>query len=91
MDTYELVGNGICKFYEEYGLPDTTYVVCFFEQKYTFEEDWDKEIELAYIKNGDVYFDTDFCEGQTEMRNLVIKELYEILNDYRVIIIEKGE
>lgn len=91
MDTYELVGNGVRKFYEEYGLTDTTYVVCFFEQKYNFDEDWDKESELAYVKNGDVYFDSDFCEGQTEMCNLVIKELYEILDYYRATIIEKGE
>lgn len=62
-------------------------VVVFFEQKYEHEISWNEEWVIAtpYSSSNadDAIFDTDFCEGQTEVRGIKIADLDDVIDFYR--------
>ena len=71
-DLYDIVGDKIIEFC------DKTYygeIVCSFEQSYDGVE-WTKETEFAYFENcTELWFENDWNEGQTYIRNLRIWHL----------------
>ena len=69
---YDIVGDKIIEFCEKTYYGD---IICSFEQSYNGEE-WTKEVEFASFENGtDLYYESDWNEGQTHLRNLRIWHL----------------
>lgn len=83
-DSYEIVADEIRKFWRETH-PQT--VIAFFDQKYDYESKWERHNELASpivdwdYKN--IEYEYDFCEGQTDVRNVHIASLEEVSEFYR--------
>ena len=83
MDNYDIVADKVRSFWKE------TYpqvVIAFFFQKYNFESEWEYCTELIYPHGSDDYdtviFHTDFWEGQTEIKDIKILPLDEIIEFY---------
>lgn len=60
-------------------------VAVFFWQKYDFETEWEFVKTTAYTPDFDgdiVIFNTDFCEGQTDVKDVTIVPLYDVLTYY---------
>ena len=71
-DLYDFVGDRIREFCDKTYYAD---IVCSFEQSYDGKE-WTKEVEFASFENGtDLYYENDWNEGQTHIRNLRIWHL----------------
>ena len=71
-DLYDFVGDRIREFCDKTYYAD---IVCSFEQSYDGKE-WTKEVEFANFENGtDLYYENDWNEGQTHIRNLRIWHL----------------
>lgn len=83
MNTYDIVADKVRSFWKETYPQD---VVAFFFQKYSFESEWEYCRELIYPHGSDDYdtviFHSDFCEGQTEIKNIKIVPLDEIIESY---------
>ena len=83
-DSYEIVADEIRKFWRK-TYPQT--VIAFFDQKYDYESKWEQLNELAFqMDYGDyknVEYQYDFCEGQTDVRNVHIASLEEVVEFYR--------
>lgn len=83
-DSYEIVADEIRKFWRK-TYPQT--VIAFFDQKYDYESKWEQLNELAFqMDDGDyknVEYQYDFCEGQTDVRNVHIASLEEVMEFYR--------
>lgn len=83
-DSYEIVADEIRKFWRK-TYPQT--VIAFFDQKYDYESKWEQLNELAFpISDSDyknVEYQYDFCEGQTDVRNIHIVSLEEVSEFYR--------
>ncbi len=84
MDSYNTIEEMVRCFWK------TTYpqtVIAFFFQKYDFESEWEYCEELIYPHGSDDYdmvvFHNDFCEGQTEVKDIRIVPLDEIILFYR--------
>ena len=87
-NTYDIVAEVVKKLWSETHKQD---VVAFFEQKYNWDNHW-YEIEciVRYNEDGDpcvMEFDWDFCEGQTDIRNLYVIPLTDVLKGYRSIFV----
>jgi hypothetical protein len=82
--SYEIVADEIRKFWRK-TYPQT--VIAFFDQKYDHESEWERHNELASpIGDNDyknVEYEYDFCEGQTDVRNVHIASLEEVTEFYR--------
>ena len=79
----DIVAETVKKFWDEHKEVGT--VVCFFDQKYEYEEEWDHVRVLAEPYQGDwdvVEFEWDFYEGQTEIKNIKIAFLDDILDKF---------
>lgn len=75
-DLYDIVAKAVCDFCD-----DTYYSTCIvrFEQSYDCLM-WTEETEIVFFENcTDLVFDTDWCEGQTYIRNLQICHLDEVI------------
>lgn len=76
-NTYALVGEFVRKFWEMNRREDDVLVS--FEQKYSFETQWDHITAVASPYYGchedsttpTVVFNFDFCEGETDFRNFM--------------------
>ena len=74
-NSYDIVADAVRKFWEETYVQD---VIAFFYQKYDFDSDneWIWHEEYIYPQSSYDYetvnFQTDFCEGQTCVKDLVI-------------------
>lgn len=83
MDSYDIVAEMVRCFWKK-TYPQT--VVAFFRQKYDFESEWEYHEELIYPHGSDDYetviFHSDFCEGQTDVKDVKIVPLEEILDFY---------
>lgn len=79
----DIIADAVRKYWNETHPRD---VVVFFEQKYEHEFSWDKEWAIATpysSSNADtVIFNTDFCEGQTEVRDIKIADLDDVIDYY---------
>ena len=87
MDSYDIVADAVRKYWNEVS-HYTCDVIAFFYQKYDFEsdKDWRFEQELCMPhSSGDfntVEFLDDFCEGETEVKDIRIVPLDDILDYY---------
>lgn len=71
-DLYAIVGDKIIEFCDKTYYSD---IVISFEQSYDGKE-WTKEVEFASFENcTDLYYENDWNEGQTHIRNLRIWHL----------------
>ena len=66
-------------------------VVAFFWQKYDYDEKWEWCEEVVFCKSDSDYeevsFLNDFCEGQTQVKDIKIAPLTEIIEHYSKTII----
>lgn len=83
-NSYDIVADEIIKFWKK------TYpqiVIAFFDQKYDYESRWEQHNELAFPVGDWDYenmeYQYDFCEGQTDVRNIHIASLEEVTEFYR--------
>lgn len=85
-NSYEIVADEIRKFWRK-TYPQT--VIAFFDQKYDYESEseWEQHNELVSpigdydYKN--MEFECDFCEGQTDVKDVHIASLREVMEFYR--------
>lgn len=84
MDNYTIIADMVRSFWKA-TYPQT--VIVFFFQKFDFESEWEYCEELVYPHGSDDYdsvvFHNDFCEGQTEVKDIRIVSLDEIIQFYR--------
>ena len=61
-------------------------VVAFFYQKYAWDDKWEWHEELVECHGSDDYenmtFLSDFCEGQTEVKDVTIVSLHDVTAFY---------
>lgn len=82
----EIIAEAIVKFYKEHKelwVFDTEKkLVVVFDQKYEFEDKWEHDWSLITYdcKKDLVISEDDFCEGQTEVKNIKIYDLYDVLD-----------
>lgn len=81
--TYDIVGDKIREFWRK---NHTQEVIAFFSQKYAHEKDWEFCAELALPQSSSdletVIFETDFWEGQEEVKDIEIVPLEDIIDFY---------
>lgn len=85
MNSYDIIADAVRKYWKE-DMP--IKVVAFFYQKYDFESDdeWEWCEELVYPNGSDdwktVIFHSDFCEGETCVKDVKIVALDTITQYY---------
>lgn len=92
-DSYEIIGDAVREFWKQEGFADN--VIVFFNQKYSNEKEW-KHCQELVMCNSDTDFENvtflfDFCEGQTEVSNIHIKTLEDVVNFYYNLIYKNGD
>lgn len=84
MDSSDIIANHVRDFWND---NYACGVVVFFKQKYVYEKEWDDCYVIASPASSDddqtVVFDTDFCEGQTDVKDVNIVSLDEIIDFYK--------
>lgn len=92
MDSYDVIAGAV-KDYWKVNYPQD--VVAFFQQKYSWDDKWERCEELVECHGSDDYenmtFLFDFCEGQTEVKDVVIIPLREVTAFYYKRKIENHE
>ena len=92
MDSYDVIAGAV-KDYWKVNYPQD--VVAFFQQKYSWDDKWARCEELVECHGSDDYenmtFLSDFCEGQTEVKDVVIIPLREVTAFYYKGKIENHE
>lgn len=91
-DSYDAVAKAVKDYWKESYPQD---VIVFFWQKYSWDNSWVKCEELVECINSinyeTVIFHSDFCEGQTDVKDIVIVPLHEVTAFYYKRKIEKCE
>lgn len=83
-DSYEIIGDAVREYWKKecFAVP----VIVFFSQKYSHEKEWEHCEELVMCHSDTdfehVEFLSDFCEGQTDVANIHIKELDKVTDFY---------
>ena len=92
MDSYDVIAGAV-KDYWKVNYPQD--VVAFFQQKYSWDDKWERCEELVACHGIADYenmtFLSDFCEGQTEVKDVVIIPLREVTAFYYERKIENHE
>lgn len=83
MNSYDIVLEKVREYWkQEY----PKKVIVFFYQKYSHDSEWDWCAELvspyAFDDYETVIFDNDFCEGQTNVKDIHIVPFDEIIDFY---------
>ena len=84
-DSYDIIGEAVTEFWNKTYAMD---VVAFFRQKYEHEDDtrWEFHQELVESHSCDpadgMTFLNDFCEGETDVKDIKIVALEDILDFY---------
>lgn len=89
-NTYKIVERLVREFWEKNRFEDDLLIS--FEQKYSFDTQWDHITAIASPYYGDygdsttptVVFNFDFCEGETDIRNfmcLYLDDAAQIIRD----------
>ena len=83
MNSYDIVAQAVREFWNT-SIPQL--VIAFFYQKYDFDKEWEWCEELIET-NGDmdyetVVFENDFCEGQTQVKDITIVPFDEVTSYY---------
>lgn len=83
MDSYDIIAEAVKGYWKDEYPQD---VVVFFQQKYSWDDEWERYEELVECHGFDDYenmtFHSDFCEGQTEVKDVVVVPLCEVLMFY---------
>lgn len=83
LSSYDAIESAVKAYWKENYPQD---VVAFFYQKYSFDDRWEWCEELVECCGNDDYenmvFLNDFCEGQTDVKNVVIASLHDVTNYY---------
>lgn len=83
-DSYKIIGDAVREFWKQEVFAED--VIVFFYQKYSNDKQWEQCQELAMCNSPEdfehVTFLSDFCEGQTDVKNIHIKTLEEVTNFY---------
>lgn len=83
MDSYDIIAERVRTFWKATYPQD---VIVFFCQKYDFDNEWEECAELVSPHGSDDYeqviFQNDFCEGQTDVKDIKIVPLDEIISFY---------
>ena len=93
-DSYDIIAEAVKRFWRNTYPQD---VVAFFSQKYSWENEWVWCEELVECCGADNYekmtFLSDFCEGQTDVKDVVITPLREVTALYSAIKLpeQRGE
>lgn len=88
-DSYDIIGEAVRKWWDKHYECD---VAVFFEQKYDFEDGscwWQEEVIVQHDGSGGMVFDWDFCEGQTDVRNIWIAPLNDVLKLFRARVVKQ--
>lgn len=88
LSSYDIVGKAVSEYWDKHGYQGD--MVAFFYQKYEFDSDKDwrfmSEVVLA-DGHGNMEFLSDFCEGETCVKNLTLVPLDTVLEHYSDIVI----
>lgn len=83
-DSYDIIGNAVREYWKQEGF--ATDVIVFFFQKYSHEKEWEHCQELVMCHSDSdfehVEFLSDFCEGQTQVKNIHIMKLDKVTDFY---------
>lgn len=83
IDSYTIIAQAVREFWIN-SIPQP--VIAFFYQKYERQKEWEWHEELITCNGSDDYetviFECDFCEGQTQVKNIKIVPLNEITSYY---------
>lgn len=83
MDSYDVIAGAVIDYWKVNYPQD---VVAFFQQKYSWDDNWELCEELVECNGYDDYenmtFLSDFCEGQTEVKDVAIIPLREVTAFY---------
>lgn len=83
-DSYEIIADAVREFWKQECF--ASEVIVFFFQKYSNEKEWEHCQELVMCESPEdlehVIFLSDFCEGQTDVANIHIKELEKVTEFY---------
>ena len=83
MDSYDIIAETIRSFWKNNYPQD---VIAFFQQKYSWDDKWERCEELVECHGCDDYenmtFLSDFCEGQEEVKDVIIVPLREVIAFY---------
>lgn len=89
MDSCDIIAETVQKYWRKSYPQD---VVVFFYQKYSHETDWRQCEELVIAHSDSDYesitFLDDFCEGETDVKDIRIVPLWVVLSTYRVDYID---
>lgn len=82
-NSYDVIANKIREYWKNNFPQD---VIVFFEQKYSYDTTWEVHQELVECESDTDYesvtFLNDFCEGQTQIRNIKIVPLSIVTQYY---------
>lgn len=79
----DIVGKAVSEYWDEHGYQGD--MVAFFYQKYEFESDKEWRFMTEVVLNdgrGNIEFLSDFCEGETCVKNLTLVPLDTVLEYY---------
>lgn len=83
MTSYDIIADKVRVFWKR-SYPRN--VIAFFNQKYEHETEWEHHAELVFPESSNdfdtVIFEDDFCEGQTEVCDIMIIPLDRIIEFY---------
>lgn len=83
MNSYDVIEEAVKGYWKDKYPQD---VVAFFQQKYSWDDEWERCEELVECHGSDDYenmtFLYDFCEGQTEVKDVIIVPLSEVTAFY---------
>ena len=84
MDSYDIIAKAVRDYVviqmKDDRCIDNDYIVHFY-QKYDWSDKWEECTEIITwqdLPNGTIEFSSDFCEGQTEVKDIVVMALYEV-------------
>lgn len=94
MNSYDIIEKAVQDYWKETYPQD---VIAFFYQKYDYQSDseWEQCNELVMVVDDsdyeDMEFEIDFCEGQTDVKDIHIVSLREVMEFYREQMIDKKD
>ncbi len=90
-DSYDIVGGAVVEYWKANYPCD---VIAFFYQKYEHEKEWEwcEELILSCSsQNYELEFASDFCEGQTCVKDIHIVPLHTVTEFYAEQLFSSGE
>ena len=83
MDSYDVIAEAVKGYWKDEYPQD---MIVFFQQKYSWDDEWERCEELVECHGIDDYenmtFLSDFCEGQTEVKDVTVVPLREVTMFY---------